>query len=367
MKILMSIHHVLDRNSGAPGATINLAEAMIRQGVDVELLSYDNFNLRDDIVSQFQYPLRVQRHLLHHAKEFEIIDASTGDTWVNLIRRRPSGPKIVTRSHGLEHTAYWATESRNGVIGLDRLSWKFRRYQTFRLWQVALTLRKADLNLFLNEQDRAFSVQHLGVSHSRTAKVANGIPSTFLNRSVSFDLPYILRIANIGTFTTQKGIYYDCSALNSILIHYPNVMVSFVGTGVPAREVLQLFDPIVHSRITVIPKYAHESLPQLLQGHQIFFFPTLSEGFGMALVEAMAMGLAPVTTDTAGPREIVEHETNGIMVAARDSQALKGAVERLLKNPRLLTDLRINAFYAAQKYGWDDIASNTIALYNQII
>lgn len=367
MKILMSIHHTLDENAGAPGATISLAAAMTRQGAVVELFSLDKFKLNDDARGQLQYPFSLKRYLSHNSKNFDIIDASTGDTWVWLLGRRHFGPKIVTRSHGLEHVVHQAMldEARLGTINLG---WKYRIYHGgIRLWQVALTLRKSDLSLFLNDHDLTYAVKTLGLPKVKVAKVVNGLPNSFLNLPCSSIDTEFLRIANIASFNARKGIYYGCPALNNILLGHKNVLVSFIGTGVLREEVLKHFDHEVHPRITVIPKYNHESLPYILRGHRIMFFPTLAEGFSLALLESMAMGLAPVTTNTFGPLEIVRNEQNGLLVGPRDADALQSAVERLLSHPRLLEELQKNAYYTAQKFGWDGIAKNTLSLYRGIL
>jgi glycosyltransferase involved in cell wall biosynthesis len=254
-------------------------------------------------------------------------------------------------------------------MGSYNVSWKYPIYHGgIRLWQVALTIRNADKALFLNNYDLEYAVKHLRLQSKKAVRVANGLSSEFLNLKFSSrDInSSTIRIASIGRFTSQKGIHYGCPALNEALLKHRNVEVSFLGTGSSQQEVLDHFDIKVHPRITVMSKYRHETLPSILKDHQIMFFPTLSEGFGMALIEAMAAGLAPITTYTNGPREIVEHEKNGLLVPVRDSLALARALERLITQPKLLAKLRHSAYLTSQKYSWNAIAKQTMEIYNQL-
>ncbi|MEG4860750.1 glycosyltransferase family 4 protein, partial [Microcoleus sp. K1-B1] len=153
------------------------------------------------------------------------------------------------------------------------------------------------------------------------------------------------------------------SALNAILARYPQVKVSFLGTGCSEAEVHADFEPAVRDRIRVIPRYQHETLPELLRGHHIKLFPTLSEGFSVALMDAIACGLAPVTTTTPGPMEVVRDGENGMLVPPRDSEAIEQALERLITERPYLEKLRRKAYATAQKYSWHRIASDNLTLY----
>jgi glycosyltransferase involved in cell wall biosynthesis len=220
------------------------------------------------------------------------------------------------------------------------------------------------LVIFCNSTDREYAIERLGVAPARARVMPNGVPESF------FAGPFeerggSIKIAQIGGYNTMKGVRYGAEALNRVLRRHPSVRMSFLGTGHPPEDVLRDFDPAVHNQITVRPRFGRVELPTLLNGHQIKFFPTLSEGFGVALLEAMACGLAPVTTATPGPRDIVKDGSSGILVRPRDSHALEAALEKVIENPELRRRLRRAAYDTAREYGWDRIARRTLALYEE--
>jgi len=167
----------------------------------------------------------------------------------------------------------------------------------------------------------------------------------------------------VASYIPRKGIHYGVPALSEILARYPQVEVTFLGTGCPEAQVYADFEPSLHDRIRVVPRYQHETLPELLHGHHIKLFPTLLEGFSVALMDAIACGLAPVTTTTPGPIEVVRNGDNGILVPPRDSQAIEQALERLITDRPYLEKLRRNAYATAQKYSWERIARDNLTLY----
>jgi glycosyltransferase involved in cell wall biosynthesis len=295
-----------------------------------------------------------------------VVDASTGDAWLYGSLPRVSGqPLLVCRSHGLEHVAHdrLLEEVRRGA---QRLSWKYPLYHGgLRLLEVRRSIRHSDLALVLNGQDYGYAVKRLAVPEEKIRLVQNGIPENFLGQTLRPTDPATLGIAQIGRYSAMKGVAYGSKALNNILQRHRHVRVHFLGTMVPPETVLRDFHPDVRERIAVTPRFVHENLPRLLAPCQIKFFPTLTEGFGVVLVEAMACGLAPVTTTAPGPRMIVLHEHNGLLVAPGDPAALEKAVNRLILDPVLLDRLRCRALADAQTYSWRTVAQRQIALFEE--
>jgi glycosyltransferase involved in cell wall biosynthesis len=73
-------------------------------------------------------------------------------------------------------------------------------------------------------------------------------------------------------------------------------------------------------------------IPDLLAASDLFVLPSLWEGLPMALLEAMAAGLAVIATDVAGSRQVVVSAKSGVLVAPGDAKALGEAVRRLLED-----------------------------------
>lgn len=377
MKILLTCHYNFDTNAGAAGVTWRLGQEYEKLGHQVYYYSLDDLPNKLHRLAKFAtFPEFVTYKVESLCKQqgIDIVDASTGDAWLwgLLQKNKRKQPILVSRCHGLEHIEHqeYLQEAEQGNL---KFSWKYGLYRgSVRLWEVSNSMRYSDLVLLLNSCDAKYVTENLKVKPERVAVVPNGIADRFLNlpfESIPTTDNSVIRIAQVGTYIPRKGIHYSVPALNKILARYPQVEVSFFGTKCfecpDSAQVYADFDPGVRDRVKVIPYYTNETLPILLKGHQIKLFSTISEGFGVALIEAMACGLAPITTATPGPLEIVRDGYDAIVIPPRNSQAIEEALELLIRNHSLLEQLRRNAYATAQSYSWAKIAQKNLSLYEQ--
>jgi glycosyltransferase involved in cell wall biosynthesis len=233
---------------------------------------------------------------------------------------------------------------------------------------VKVSYKYADARLFLNQADSDFAIAHFPLAKALTRVTANGIPDSLLALGAPRRLSGgRLVVAQIGNYAVVKGVHYGSPALADVMARHHNVHVKFLGTGCSRDSVVNQFRPGLRDRIEVIPHYERDELPRLLVDCEIKFFPTLAEGFGMALVEAMACGLAPVSTMTPGPMSIIEPEVDGLLVPTKDTSALTRALERLITDEGLRFRIRQNAYRKAQGYSWDAVARQRVEIYREFL
>jgi glycosyltransferase involved in cell wall biosynthesis len=364
----MTIHHHLDPDAGAPGVTVRLAEQYTRAGHDVEVLSLDDLprglprKARAVAFGAF-VAARVRRRV--RAGVVDVVDASSGDS--ALLDRTGAGMRrtlLVARSHGLEH----ANDRRlrlEVAAGHDRVSWRYPIYHGgYRLREVARAMRRCDVNLVLNEADRRLAVDELRVDPGRVAVVPNGVPGSLVRWDPP-TAPEVRRIVQLGSYIPRKGIVYAAPALAAVLARYPGVRVAFLGTGCPRDRVLADFPPALHTRIDVLDRYRNADLVDLLRPGDLNLLPTLSEGFGVALLEAMARGLPSVVTDTPGPRQFCRDSANALVVPPADAPALRTALVRLIEDRALRERLSRAAVRTAGEHTWPPVAELNLDVYRR--
>lgn len=375
MRVALVLHDRLDPNAGGGGTILGLGEELSSRGDEVEYFSFDLLPRRlSHNVKTVIWPAYLSWRLRRAARRNppQVIDASLGDVWLWqwLDRREAAGALVVARSHGLIHLAHQA-ELAEAERGRKRLSWRYPLYWGgYRLWEVARTLERADVALFLNPLERDYAIERLGVEPSRARIVPNGIPDAFLEAPIEAaptdpDAP--IRIAQVGGWRYLKGINNSVEALTEVLGGHPNVTMTFAGTSAPTEEISARFPAGLRERVRVVPAFDREDLPEVLSGHHIHLFPSLAEGFGLGLVEAMACGLAPVTTRVGGPATLVEDGTNGLLVPPGETPRIVDALERLLADRELLRQLQFAARESVQPFALSRVVDSTRQIYAEAL
>lgn len=102
---------------------------------------------------------------------------------------------------------------------------------------------------------------------------------------------------------------------------------------------------------------------RLMEGCLFLVAAPRFETFGMAVLEAMALGKAVVATRTGGIPEYLRHEIEGLLVAPKSVAQLAGAMERLITNPGLRRRLAETARRTAKRFRWEKVAGRYARLY----
>jgi len=368
LRILLTIHHDLDLNTGAPGSTIQLGNALRRQGHQVSVVGFDNLPI--DLgprLNQLTFPVYAAAHVRRSLTRdlVDVVDASTGD--LSLLPRvaiTKARAIVVTRSHGLDHLAHLelVDAAKRGDLTLRRRY--FIYHGGIQLSQVARSLRIADFSVFNNAPERQWAIDHLRVRPDHSAAAPNGVAPELIGLPLG-DSDAVPRIAILGGFAWRKGAETAATVVSEVLKRMPRVQASWLGAE-PA-EVARALDPAVSDRVTILPRYELVELPSLLRKHEILLFLSRMEGFGIVVIEGMACGLVPVASDIPGPRDILNGKDAGILVPVGDVGAAVDAVNYLLEHPEERQRMRQRGHTLAQDYSYEAIADGRVALYRRLL
>jgi glycosyltransferase involved in cell wall biosynthesis len=367
LRIVLTIHHFLDRATGAPGITLALAEEYRRLGHDVEVIGFDAMHLRDERLCRIAFPAYVAARLraLQRVAPIDVVDASSGDAAVwCLTRAHGRRPLLVVRSHGLEHPTY-ESQCEDARRGLDALSWHYRLYQSrLELPRVRRTVRAADVVAMSNADDVEYAVAHFGASRGRHHVVPQGLADDTVDAASRRESdPHEPTIVSIGTFIARKGVAYVVEAVSALMTADLRVRMRFLGTGVDAEAVRSAFPAGVRDRVEVVPRYARDDLVSLVGSAPIGVLASVREGSPVALLELMALGLASVVTATPGMGETVVDGETAVVVPPRDAEALRAALAELLADPPRVARLGAAARAAVDGSRWSVRAQENLTLY----
>jgi glycosyltransferase involved in cell wall biosynthesis len=371
MRVLFAVHHPLDERLGAPSVSLAIGAALTKLGHEVEYHGYDQaYPGRERFTTrhQLEYPWRLAAFLRRNAGRFDVIDATTGDAhvWHALGRPGRGNPALVTRSNGLEHLAS-AVVVQEAKAGRLELSWKYPLYYGgWRLREVRRSLRCADGVLLLTEEERAYATGELGVDPTLIMVIPHGIKPVFLEHEpvLHESLPgEAVRLCAIGNWYSGKGASTVVEVAEQLVRRSIPFDLLIAGSGQPKEAVLRWFSSAAAAHVTVVPRYASAELVDLLAERELLLFPSPFEGFGIAVLEAMACGVAPIATPVGLVPSVISDGVNGIVVPHHRPDLISATVERLAANPAELLRLRTAARATARARSWEAAANETLALY----
>jgi glycosyltransferase involved in cell wall biosynthesis len=116
--------------------------------------------------------------------------------------------------------------------------------------------------------------------------------------------------------------------------------------------------------VTVIPSYDWPDLPRILDGHGIFLFPSPAEGCSLAMLEAMAGGLAPVTTRTGYAADLIKPGHNGFLAEAGDVEGYAAPILALAAHPKTALAIGRQARRDMADHAWTTRAAERTALWD---
>lgn len=150
-----------------------------------------------------------------------------------------------------------------------------------------------------------------------------------------------LRVLFAGNVNLRKGLPYLLSAFDKI---DPRLARLTVVGGIQLQE--KILRPY-QDRIDFCGIVPHVQMPQIYHDADVFIFPTISDGFGAVMLEAMATGLPVISTNNCG--DIVEDGVNGFRIPIRNPEAIMDSIEQFLRKPEMVEHLSKGAIQTSQQ------------------
>lgn len=207
------------------------------------------------------------------------------------------------------------------------------KFLTNILYKVSLRLQ--DKVIFLNQDDINEFLKLRLVTQSKVIKL--GAIGVDLNEWVQHKVfKYPITFTIVARLLREKGVFEFIEAAKIIKKDYPEVRFLILGdvdlnpSSLSRSQVLEW----VNEGIVDWP--GHVDVREWLCKTSVFVLPSYREGFPRSAQEAMAMGLAVITTDVPGCRDTVIDGLNGFLVEVRNSKALADAMIKLIKDPSLI-------------------------------
>jgi len=174
-------------------------------------------------------------------------------------------------------------------------------------------------------------------------------------------------IAAMGRLIRSKGFDLLLNAFAQLKDKFPEWTLNIMGEGPLQAELESLRDGLgLNGRVHFLGKVKNPHT--ILKQADLFVMSSRYEGFPMSLCEAMACGIAVICTNcSSGPREIIRHGVDGLLVPNEDSSALAAAMENLMVDAKERERLRLRAPEVTERFSIDRVMATWEAALSQSI
>jgi len=359
MRVILAQPYPRDVTLGSPKHFLRLGAALARQGYTVEYLFLDDLpaRWRAQRLLYCTFPLAVAQRAL--SGRYDLVHVASGDAVLAAALRRRGLLRVPVVDHvlGVEHI-HWEHLQAARRRGEEHVSWRHR------LWFGVLRRQPcATMAAWSCRQEQAAIVAH-GWRRADAVTIAPpGVDALFLEAPPApLDTPTVLFL---GGWTFRKGIRDLSAAFARVRETMPSARLLVAGAHAPRDAILASFPEELRPAVTVGPPSSQPAeLVPLMRACALLVLPSLYEGFGMAFLEAMAVGLPVVGTPTGGMADVIVPGVNGLLVPPRDPAALAQALLALLDDPARRRALGQAARQTARSRTWDRAARETLAVYD---
>jgi len=323
--------------------------SLARGQVEITALSISPFSLRQ----QWMVPRFLRR-----------LDADLYHTPYYLMPYRPGQPTILT-VHDLIP-----------LLLPDRSTMRARLL--FR-WTMAMALRAADSVIAVSETTRRDLLTRFHIPPCRVVTIPEAVDPTFFVRPPAevsalrrkYGLPerYILylgsnkphknlvRLVEAWALVTKRGTRDTEHGSRTTLV--------IAGAWDPRYpESRERAESLGLGNIRWLGPVPESDLPALYTGATVFVFPSLYEGFGLPVLEAMACGAPVICSNVSSLPEVAGDAA--VTFTPTDPGAIADALDRVLNDAGLCADLRDRGLRRARLFSWDQSARRTLALYREV-
>jgi alpha-1,3-rhamnosyl/mannosyltransferase len=224
----------------------------------------------------------------------------------------------------------------------------------------------------VSHNTKADLVEHFDVAHHKIHVIHNGVEEEFRRRLPEEDLerrlrelglqrPYVLFVGNPKPHKNlDRVVQAYARALEIAPFEAPLVCVG--DRGSQEFKIRQRAEHLgLGERVRLLGHVAQEMLPAIYQGATLFLYPTLYEGFGLPVVEAMASEVAVITSNTSALKEVAEGYAH--LVDPLDVEGMARAIARCMADPEHRASLARLGRRRADDFRWERTARKTLDVY----
>jgi glycosyltransferase involved in cell wall biosynthesis len=272
-------------------------------------------------------------------------------------------------------------QTLHDIIFMDPIPRNDNMYQRFgnhyRRRLVPLVTPKSEAVITVSNYEKERIVSRLSIDEKKIEVIYNGInnkhfkmcdcPSEKIRVKLQYGLPekFILFLGNPSfrknpTGVIEAYVMYATKVRNPLPLVTPGLSQKYV------MHELKMLNATYDPNLFITPGYIkEEDLPVVYGLSEVFLFPSLSEGFGMPIVEAMACGTPVITSKISSMPEIAGDAA--VLIDPLSAPTIADALIEILGNEEFRLDKIQDGLLNARRFSWDITAEKVLGIYERIL
>lgn len=197
------------------------------------------------------------------------------------------------------------------------------------------------------------SLNYVGVENDKIYTIPYGVDTAKFDFIQKNKAGGALKLLFVGQVNYRKGIHHLLKVVS--MFDDNEVELFLAGTYNKKTPIYQLYKNI--QNVHFLGFVTRNKLASLYQECDIFVFPTLGEGYGMVVLEALSCGMPCVISDLAGGDDAITEGYNGYVFHAGDDADLHEKILQFVNNPREIAQMSTNAKDSVRDLTWNDYYS----------
>ncbi len=310
--------------------------------------------------------------------------------WKYAIRNRLLEWQLVTPSN-LRNEKYrvfhftfpqsvpWVKTAKSVVTVHDLISiifsdhYKHNRLRPVYDWLWTRSLKQAELIIAVSENTKKDIVNYLNVPEEKI-KVIYEAADPFFSLLAKDQVEMFKAELNLENYILYVGGMEPRKNLSSLLrayAHLPDDLKStykLVIAGQPDQFFGKLLQNIgelnLEEQVILVGYMSRERLARLYNGAEVLVLPSLYEGFGLPILEAMSCGTPVVCSNVSSIPEVAGKAA--LYFSPEDIQQLSQSLTKILSEPETVQALKEKGFKQARKFSWKETARKTLEVYEEV-
>jgi glycosyltransferase involved in cell wall biosynthesis len=306
----------------------------------------------------------------------------------NLLLRSPVGlgidllawtkPDIFFFPNFARWPLLWTRKSVVAVHDLAYLDYpeviKNTRHRLYLSWTVPRSIRKSTAVAAMSEHTKQRIIYHYGTPADKITVVEPSIDHDVYQPTSAAEVHRVRQkygisrkyVLYLGTLEPRKNIRRVIQSYLALpeAVQASHQLVLAGGKGWEESDVYRLIEEAGREKVVQTGYVADDDVAALYSGADVFLYPSIYEGWGMQVLEAMACGTPVITADNSSLPEAGGDAA--MYVKAEDTPGISAALQKVLTDPELQQKMRAKGLARARMFSWEKSAEKLLKVFNEL-